>query len=69
MSFGLIEKQKKSTENIFCPQPSPNLLRQAKKNEPKFVVTELSQSDFISSVELEKLIVNRKKTDDSEKIN
>lgn len=67
--FGLIEKQKKNTENIFCPQHWTNLIRQAKKNEPKFVVTELSESDFFPSVEQEKLIVNRKRTDDGEKIN
>lgn len=67
--FGLIEKQKKVTDEIFCPRHWVNLIRQAKKNEPKFVVTELSEHDFFSSAEQEKLIVNRKKSIDNEKIN
>lgn len=68
-SFGLIEKQKKQTENIFCPQNWANLIQRAKKNEPKFVVTQLSEADFVSTKQLENLIVNRKKTKNNEKIN
>lgn len=67
--FGLIEKQKKQTENIFWPQHWANLIRRAKKNDPKFVVTELSEDDFFSCNPHENLIVNRKKTQNNEKIN
>lgn len=67
--FGLIDRQKKSTENIFCPKHWVNLIAQAKKSEPKFIVTELSAKDFYSCSEQEKLIINRKKNEDGEKIN
>lgn len=67
--FGLFEKQKKRTENIFWPQHWANLIRRAIKNDPKFVVTELSEDDFYSCNSHENLIVNRKKTKNNEKIN
>lgn len=68
-SFGTIEKQKQITENIFTQQHWVNLMRQAKKTEPKFIVTEMEQNDFFSSKPLEQLIVNRKKSVSGEKIN
>lgn len=68
-SFGIIEKQKKVTENIFCPQHWANLIRQAKKNEPKFVVTELSGKDFFSSARQQELIVKRRQAVNGEKVN
>lgn len=67
--FGLIERQKKSTENIFCPQHWINLIKQSKKSAPKFVVTELCEEDFFSSQAQEKLIKNRRDTVDKQKIN
>lgn len=45
-SFALIEKQKKITENIYVPEHWMNVIRQAKKTEPKFVVVEMSKNDF-----------------------
>lgn len=68
-SFGIIEKQKKVTENIFCPQHWANLIRQAKKNEPKFVVTEMSEKDFFSSERQQELIVRRRQAVNGEKVN
>lgn len=67
--FGLIERQKKNTENIFCPQHWVNLIQRAKKSLPRFVVTQLSEKDFFSCSEQASLIVNRKKTCENEKIN
>lgn len=68
--FGLIDKQKKYTKDIFCPQHWVNLIKQAKKSDPKFVVTELSEHDFFSSKEQEDLIsTNRRTTTDGGKIN
>lgn len=68
-SFGTIEMQKRKTENIFLPQHWINVIRQAKKKEPKFVVVEMEKNDFFSSKSLEKSVVNRKKTISGEKIN
>lgn len=68
-SFALIEKQKKITENIYVPEHWVNVIKQAKKNEPKFVVIEMSKDDIFSSKPLEALITNRKKTTSGEKIN
>lgn len=69
-SFALIEKQKKLTEEIYVPKHWINVITQAKKNEPKFVVVvEMSKKDFLSSKPLEEQITNRKKTTYGEKIN
>lgn len=68
-SFSTIEKQKRSTQDIFSVEHWINVIRQAKKKEPKFVVTQMTKTDFFSSESLEKLIVNRKKTISGEKIN
>lgn len=66
--FGLIEKQKKVTENIFVPSHWINVIRQAKKTDPKFVVIQMHKEDFLTSKPLEKIITNRKKTIDGRKI-
>lgn len=66
--FGLIEKQKKKTENIFIPAHWINVMRQAKKTDPKFIVTEMRNEDFIASDPLQSLIVNRKKSVNGQKI-
>lgn len=68
-SFGLIEMQKRVTQDIFIPDQWINVIRQAKKKEPHFVVVEMRQEDFYSSDLLQRLIVNRKKTVSGEKIN
>lgn len=68
-SFGLIEKQKQLTETIMLPEHWINIMKQAKKNEPKFVVVEMTKDDFLSSRPLEDQIINRKKTTSGEKIN
>lgn len=68
-SFGLIERQKKVTEEILVPEHWLNVIRQAKKNEPKFVVIEMKKQDFFSSKSLEDSIINRKKDAMGEKIN
>lgn len=66
--FGLIENQKKRTEDIFTPTHWINVMRQAKKTDPKFIVTEMREKDFVSAKPLEALIVNRKKSTTGEKI-
>lgn len=66
--FGLIERQKKFTEQIYIPQHWMGLISHAKKNEPKFIVTEMKREDFISCEQLENIITNRKKTLNGEKV-
>lgn len=60
-SFGTIELQRRRTEDIFLPQHWINVIKQAKKKEPKFVVVEMTKEDFLSSKTLEESVVNRKK--------
>lgn len=66
--FGLISTQSKITENIFIPQHWIQTIRQAKKSDPLFVVNEMKKEDFLSSVPLEKMIVNRKKSTSGNRI-
>lgn len=66
--FGTIEKQKRRTEIIFTPQHWINIIKQAKKNEPKFTVTEMKREDFFSCEQMEAVITNRKKSIDKEKV-
>lgn len=67
--FGLIEKQKKITENIFVPNNWIDVIRQAKKKEPLFSVVKMECLDFYSSTDLTNLITNRKITKQRIKIN
>lgn len=68
-SFAQIERQKKATEQVYVPDHWLSVIKQAKKNEPKFVVTDMKREGFYSSAALEELIVNRKKDTTGEKIN
>lgn len=69
-AFGLIEKhQKNSANGIFTPDDWICLIRDAKKNEPKFNVIVMQKEDFLSSTPLHSMIVNRKKNTEGEKIN
>lgn len=68
-SFGAIELQKRRTEDIFLPQHWINIIKQAKKKEPIFVVVEMTKEDFLSSKTLKESIVNRKKGISGKKIN
>lgn len=60
--FGLIERRNKITENIFIPSHWVQIIRQAKKNNPQFLVSEMRKEDFVSSKPLEEMIINRKKS-------
>lgn len=67
-NFALIEKQKKVTENIFIPDHWINLIKAAKKKDPKFVVKEMHVGSFLSSAPLKPLIINRKRSRSGRKI-
>lgn len=67
--FGIIDKQRKTTEDIFLPIHWENIVRAAKKRDPKFEVVHMTANDFYSSQKLLDLIVNRKISCENEKIN
>ena len=58
--FGLVEKNKRYHSKVFVPKDWMKVIESAKKREPKFVVTRLAESDFISTKKLEESTVNRK---------
>lgn len=67
--FGQIERQKQITKSIFIPDHWINIIKQAKKNEPKFTVIKMEMEDFFSSEQLENAITNRKTATNGEKVN
>lgn len=67
--FGIIDKQRRVTQDIFLPKHWKNVIRIAKKRDPKFEVVEMSRNDFYWSDKLLKLIVNRKISDANVKFN
>lgn len=67
--FGIIDKQRKFTQDIFLPKHWENIVCQAKKKDPKFEVIHMTENDFYSSQELLDLIVNRKISNTNIKIN
>lgn len=67
--FGLVEKQRKFSKDIYVPKHWQNIIKQAKKSDPAFELIEMEEEDFFTSSELEKLIVNRKKDASKDKIN
>lgn len=67
--FGLIEKHRKTTTDIFTPNNWVDLIKTSKRSEPKFNVELMHGHDFVSSTELQTMIVNPKKTANGTKIN
>lgn len=67
-SFAVIEKAKRTKTEIYTPNHWMDLVEDAKKKCPKYVVTKMEKNDFFSSKNLEQLIVNRKKDDEGSKI-
>lgn len=66
--FGIIERQKKITEHIYIPEHWINIIKQAKKNDPKFTLIEMNKEDFFSCKRIESVITNRKKSVNNEKV-
>lgn len=64
--FGIIEKKKRRTTNIFVPSQWKDLIADAKVTLPKFIVTELGKESFVSCQKLQEICTNRKKTTDNE---
>lgn len=67
--FGLIERQKKITSEIFITNHWIQLISRAKKTEPVFSVQEMTSNMFYSTDNLQQMITNRKKSVDNSKVN
>lgn len=67
--FGIIEKKKKKSADLYTPNDWINLIKDAKISKPLFNVTVMEGHDFISTTELEKVITNRKKNTNGDKVN
>lgn len=67
--FSMIDKHKRSVGDVYTPSDWQQLIAESKANEPKFHLTVMLPNDFLSSNELEKLIVNRKIDEQNLKIN
>lgn len=69
-NFAVIENHRKTAVvDLFIPDHWKQVISDAKKKDPKFIVTEMKQHNFFSSSVLEKLVVNRKVATDKTKIN
>ncbi|CAG4956559.1 unnamed protein product [Parnassius apollo] len=60
--FGIIESASRRHGQIYSPDQWIEIIKTAKRKESHFVVTEIKNSEFISTAALEKSITNRKKT-------
>lgn len=67
--FSLIEKCQKGIEIVATPDDWLNIIKESKKTNPTFNVQKMETEDFVSSLVLEKLIVNRKLDTTGKKIN
>jgi hypothetical protein len=64
----VIEKAKRFSPDIFIPSQWIEIIKKAKKREPKFKVTEMTTQDFYGNSPLEKDIVKRKTFTDGKKV-
>lgn len=60
--FGIIESASRRNAHIYSSDEWVEIIKNAKRKEPLFVVGNMKISDFLSTVALEKAITNRKKT-------
>lgn len=67
--FGIIDEQRKATQDIFLPEQWENTVREAKMKDPKFVVVRMTRNDFYSSEKLLNFIVKRNVSSENVKIN
>lgn len=66
--FGIIERSKAYHEEIFIPTKWEQVIKEAKKKNPKFKVYRMTSKDFYSSKSLECEITNRKISEDKQKV-
>lgn len=59
--FGIIERKKRQTTDIYTPTQWKNLIKNAKVTLPKFIVNELNAEHFFACDVLQAVSTNRKK--------
>lgn len=59
--FGVIEKARKSVENVYLPDDWYSIIRGTTRGKELFWLKEMAQEEFFSCKELLKFIINRKK--------
>ena len=67
--FGVIETAAKNHNVIELPDRWIEVIKNAKEKLPQYVVTRMEMEDFISVVELMKIITNRKVDEQKKKVN
>lgn len=67
--FGIIERKKRNTTNIYTTTQWKNLIENAKVTLPKFIVNELSSEKIFGCDVLQAISTNRKKTITKEPVN
>ena len=67
--FGVIESASKKQQNIFVPQDWFDIVRNAKRRNPRFTVLEMQRHEFKSTAALEEAVSNRKKDIDNGPVN
>ena len=65
--FGDVEKYAKSHPHVYSPDEWYEIVRKARRKHPFHVIT-MEIENFVSTAGLENAIINRKKTDDNEKV-
>lgn len=66
--FGVIEKHKRKSSDIYVPKDWVKIVRESRKKNP-FVVIEMEAKDFISTKVLETNVTNRKHTTEKAPLN
>ena len=65
--FGDVEKYAKSPPQVYSPDEWYGIVRKARSKHPFHVIT-MEIENFVSTAGLESAVVNRKKTDDNDKV-
>lgn len=68
-AFATIECARKTATNLYTPDQWMELVKGARKTEPKFMVTKMTSAEFFSSFKFEQIITNRKMDINKKKIN
>ena len=66
--FAVIEKAKKMKDQIFVPDHWIDIIKNAKKRAPIFIVRKMETHEFLSTKSLESGITNRKKLTNGKKV-
>ena len=65
--FGSIETARRKASHLYVPQDWSELVRNSRRQNP-FTVTDMTQEDFVSFIDLSKAFINRKKNTKKETV-